>query len=243
MFLYGHCARRTRSTLLPLLLDIRARGCRPYVRQCKGSNTHGTCNADRAAGYKPVVQLLQDILPPIAHAVIFVADALVMRDPATPPRPSSNPELSRRPSILEVSLSQRGARQPTITLQQLMQPRGALDSHSAALLAQVTAGSIREPLRRLVRSAGAKSYVPLVPIFAVIAGWRKHLSQFPATAPLNAELKEVGLSLLLSPRPPLPCLIAYLCEIPCEIPGEREQGPLLHAPPCPHCARAPVWYS
>lgn len=161
--------------------------------------THGVL-ADKGAAYKPVAQLLQDLLPPVTHALLLVTDSLALRTPADASRRSSDSEAERasRPSIIEVSLSQRGARAPTVTLQQLLQPRGALDSHSAALLGQVTAGSVREPLRRLVRAAGSKAFVPLVPLFAVIAGWRKHLSQFPAAAPLNAELKEVHLSCFLS---------------------------------------------
>eukprot|EP00892_Ulva_mutabilis_P005436 jgi/Ulvmu1/3264/UM151_0012.1 len=155
------------------------------------SASHDT--SERGAAYKPLAQLLQDVLPPITHALLLVADALAMRAPADVARRSSDSEPARapRPSIVDVSLSQRGSRAPTVALDQLLQPRAPLDSHPAALLGQVTAGSVREPLRRLVRAAGAKGYVPLVPLFAVIAGWRKHLSQFPAAAALNAELKEV----------------------------------------------------
>lgn len=106
-------------------------------------------------------------------------------------------EPSRRPSIVDISLSRRSssasaAGEPSVSVQQVMQAREPLDAHAAAMLGQVTAGGVREPLRRLVRSASVKTYVPLVALFAVLAGWRKHLSQFPAAAPLNAELKEVS---------------------------------------------------
>ena len=159
------------------------------------SNHYIPPHADKAAAYKPAAQLLQEILPPIAHALIFAADALALRSPAAPGSAASSTH-GRRPSIVEVSLSRRSSSasasgQPSVSVEQVMQAREPLDEHGAAVLARVTAGGVREPLRRLVRAAAARTYVPLVPLFAIIAGWRKHLSQFPAAAPLNAELKEV----------------------------------------------------
>lgn len=83
---------------------------------------------------------------------------------------------------------------PTLTLRDLLQPQRAISEHSAAMLAKFTNGGVREGLVRVVRAASAKSYVPLVPLYAGIAGWRKHLSAFPALAALNAELKDVRLT-------------------------------------------------
>lgn len=80
---------------------------------------------------------------------------------------------------------------PSVALRDLLQPQAPIDEHCNALLAKVLGGDVRDALVRVVRACAARSYVPLVPLYAGIAGWRKHLSLFPATAPLNAELKEV----------------------------------------------------
>lgn len=88
---------------------------------------------------------------------------------------------------------------PTVSMHDLLKPSEPLSEHSLAMLGKMTNGGVRDGLIRVARAAGAKSYVPLVPLYAGIAGWRKHLSTFPALAALNAELKEVRFVTLYGP--------------------------------------------
>jgi hypothetical protein len=80
---------------------------------------------------------------------------------------------------------------PAVSLRDLIQPQSAVSEHTLAMLGKMTNGGVRDGLVRVVRAVSSKSYVPLVTLYAGIAGWRKHLASFPALAPLNLELKEV----------------------------------------------------
>jgi hypothetical protein len=80
---------------------------------------------------------------------------------------------------------------PSITVRDLLQPLAPVSEHTSALVARMTNGGVRDGLVRVVHSSSRQSFVPLVTMYAGIAGWRKHLSSYPGLQALNAELKEV----------------------------------------------------
>ena len=51
---------------------------------------------------------------------------------------------------------------------------------------------MRDPVRRLTKALAARSAIPLVPLIAAVAAWRRHVAAYPAAAPLATELQEIA---------------------------------------------------
>ena len=79
---------------------------------------------------------------------------------------------------------------PPIALRDLLAPRQPLSDGGLDALGRVTAG-VKEPLKRLLSTLAARSFLPLIPILAAVEAWREHLAQFPTAAQLGEELRDV----------------------------------------------------
>jgi hypothetical protein len=83
-----------------------------------------------------------------------------------------------------------GREPPPLPLRQLLAPAAPLSEAGADAVAKITAG-VRDPVRPLIKSLAKASAIPLIPVIAALSAWRRHLGQFPAAAPLSAELQGI----------------------------------------------------
>ena len=91
----------------------------------------------------------------------------------------------------QASSAQQPDRSPPLTLRALLSPTQPLSEAGQEALARVTAGLL-DPVRRLTKVIAARSYVPLIPVVAVVAAWRDYLSRYPAAGPLANGLSQVS---------------------------------------------------
>jgi hypothetical protein len=83
-------------------------------------------------------------------------------------------------------------RTPSQTLQALLNPGQPISEAGQETLARITRGML-DPILRLTKVIGAKSYVPLIPFIVTVSAWRVGLAAYPAAAPLVHELQDIVL--------------------------------------------------